>query len=393
MKTFPGAENPLHNSAAPHVLAVFGTRPEAVKLAPVVAALRAVPLVTDVAVTAQHREMLDQVLRVFGLAPRYDLDLMRSRQELPDLTARILRGLQPVLRSARPGIVLVQGDTTTAFAAALAAFYHKIPIAHVEAGLRTGEKYSPWPEEANRRLVTVLADWHFAPTEQAAANLRREGVPPERVHVTGNTVIDALLAVVQPGYIFQAAGLEEWLAAQTGRRLLLATLHRRENWETMGGVCRALRTALAEFPDTALILPMHKNPVVRAALAETLGPAAEGPEERLLLCEPLDYADFANLMARVYLIVTDSGGVQEEAPSLGKPLIVARETTERPEIVARGGAVLAGATEEGVWPAIRRLLTDEALYARMSAAGNPYGDGQAAGRIAAVLGRELLKPG
>ncbi|MDR1320393.1 MAG: UDP-N-acetylglucosamine 2-epimerase (non-hydrolyzing) [Gracilibacteraceae bacterium] len=369
----------------PRVLAVFGTRPEAIKLAPVIRALRARPeLEVVVAVTAQHREMLDQVLDVFDLRPEYDLDLMQAGQELPDLTGRILGALQPLLRSEPPHLVLVQGDTTTAFAAALAAFYSRISVAHVEAGLRTESKYSPWPEEINRRLVTVLADWHFAPTEAAAANLRREGVPTGRIHVTGNTVIDALRMATRQDHRFRSKPLADWLAAAAGRRLLLVTLHRRENWgAALGDICRGLRDILAEFPDTAVILPLHKNPAVRAVITDALGAAA--PPEHLCLCEPLDYADFANLMGRAYLIVTDSGGVQEEAPSLGKPLVVARDTTERPEIVARGGAVLAGASGAAVSEAVRRLLTDEALYAHMAGAGNPYGDGRAAERIVSVL--------
>ncbi|MDR1604875.1 MAG: UDP-N-acetylglucosamine 2-epimerase (non-hydrolyzing) [Gracilibacteraceae bacterium] len=374
----------------PRILAVFGTRPEAVKLAPVIRALSLYPgLETRMAVTAQHREMLDQVLTVFALTPEYDLNLMRSGQELPELTARILRGLEPALRAERPRLVLVQGDTTTAFAAGLAAYYRRIPVAHVEAGLRTGDKYAPWPEEINRRLLTVLADWHFAPTEVAAANLRREGLPAGRIHVTGNTVVDALLTAVRPDYRFCSQALSAWLAAQGSRRLLLATLHRRENWGApLAAVCRGLREILTEFPETCLALPMHRNPAVRAVLTRELGPPAAAPE-RVFLGEPLGYPDFVNLLARAYCVVTDSGGVQEEAPSLGKPLVVARATTERPEILARGGAVLAGADQAGIRRELRRLLTEPDHYARMAGAGNPYGDGQAAGRIAAVLAAEL----
>ncbi|MDR0434481.1 MAG: UDP-N-acetylglucosamine 2-epimerase (non-hydrolyzing), partial [Gracilibacteraceae bacterium] len=375
----------------PLALAVFGTRPEAIKLAPVIGALRARPeMEVRVAATGQHREMLDQVLAVFDLKPDYDLNLMQPGQELSDLTGRILREIQPLLLAEQPRLLLVQGDTATAFAAALAAFYRRIPVAHVEAGLRTGDKYSPWPEEINRRLVAVLADWHFAPTKTAAANLRREGVPAARIHITGNTVIDALLTVARPDYIFQSRPLAAWLAAAAaaGRRLLLATLHRRENWgPPLADICAGLRDILAEFPDVSLVLPLHKNPAARDVITAALGAAA--PPDRLYLCEPLFYADFANLMGRAHLIVTDSGGVQEEAPSLGKPLVVARDTTERPEIVARGGAMLAGASGAAVREAVRRLLTDEKFYARAAAAGNPYGDGRAAGRIAAVLAAVL----
>jgi UDP-N-acetylglucosamine 2-epimerase (non-hydrolysing) len=337
--------------------------------------------------------MLDQALKVFSLTPDYDLNLMRQGQELSDLTARVLCGLQTALRAERPQLLLVQGDTATAFAAALAAYYRRIPVAHVEAGLRTGDKYSPWPEEINRRLITALADWHFAPTEPAAANLRREGVPAARIHVTGNTVIDALLTVVRPDYRFHSRALSDWLADASGRRLLLVTLHRRENWGAAhGAVCRGLLEILAEFPDTCLILPMHKNPAVRTVLRETLGAAASAAPERVFLSEPLGYAEFVNLLARAYCVVTDSGGVQEEAPSLGKPLVVARDTTERPEVVACGGAVLAGADRTGVRLAVRRLLTEAEHYDRMAGAGNPYGDGRAAARIAVVLAAALRDP-
>jgi UDP-N-acetylglucosamine 2-epimerase (non-hydrolysing) len=365
---------------AKKILTLFGTRPEAIKLAPVIRELRSHEAFDcRIAVTGQHRDMLDQVLEFFQLEPDYDLDLMTTGQSLTDLTARSLKGLDRVLTEAAPDLVLVQGDTTTAFTAALAAYYHKIAIAHVEAGLRTGDKYSPWPEEANRRLITCLADYNFAPTATAAENLRQEGIPAARVQVTGNTVIDALLQTVGPAHRYRDQALTR-LAAQPRRRLLV-TLHRRENWGApMRDIIAALVRILAEFPDTLLIAPLHKNPIVRDAWQGM----AKDPE-RVHLLEPLAYADFANLMASSYLIITDSGGIQEEAPALGIPVVVARSATERPEAVACGAAVLAGITEAGIYEAVRILLTDAQTYERRAQAGSPYGDGNASRCIARYL--------
>ena len=364
------------------VMVVFGTRPEAIKMAPVVKALRQrQALECIVTVTAQHREMLDQVLHLFRIRPDYDLDLMRPGQSLTEITVRALDGLRKVLEDDRPELLLVHGDTTTTFVAALAAFYSRIPVGHVEAGLRTGNKYSPYPEEMNRKLTGALADLHFAPTATARENLLREGVAPPRIYVTGNTVIDALLATVTPDYAFPEAEVQEILTSETGRRMIMVTTHRRENLgEPMRQIYRALQTVLAEFPDSYVVFPVHKNPQVRQVVNEVLG-----DHPRVHLIEPLDYQPFVNLMARAYLVLTDSGGIQEEAPSLGKPVLVVRDTTERPEAVAAGTVVLAGTTYDGVVGHLRRLLGDSAAYNQMAAAVNPYGDGQAARRIADII--------
>ena len=372
------------------IMVVFGTRPEAIKMAPVVKALQQrQALQCIVAVTAQHREMLDQVLHLFQIRPDYDLGLMRPGQSLTGITVRALEGLREVVETERPALVLVHGDTTTTFVAALAAFYGRIPVGHVEAGLRTGNKYSPYPEEMNRKLTGALADLHFAPTATARDNLLREGVAPERIHVTGNTVIDALLAAVAPDYAFPGAELREILKAQAGRRMILVTTHRRENLgEPMRQIYQALADVLAEFPDAYVIFPVHKNPQVRAVVNEVLG-----THPRVHLIEPLDYQPFVNLMAQAYLVLTDSGGIQEEAPSLGKPVLVVRETTERPEAVEAGTVVVAGTTYAGVVGQLRRLLSDAAAYRQMAAAVNPYGDGQAARRIADIIECTMPKLG
>ncbi|HZQ98550.1 MAG TPA: UDP-N-acetylglucosamine 2-epimerase (non-hydrolyzing) [Chloroflexota bacterium] len=359
------------------VAVVFGTRPEAVKLAPVVAELRRHPdLRVRVVATAQHREMLDQALAVFGVAPDVDLDLMRPGQTLPDLTARLVTALANTFEAERPDAVLVQGDTTTAFAGALAAFYAHVPVGHVEAGLRSGVPDDPFPEEANRRLVGVLADLHFAPTPRAANNLRREGVPEARILVTGNTVIDALLGVLRA---LPSA------PAPNGRRRLLMTMHRRENW---GGpireVCVAVREVLEARPDVELLFPVHRNPLVR----EEVGGVLAG-HPRVELAEPLDYGELVRAMRDCTLVLTDSGGIQEEAPTLGKPVLVLRRTTERPEAVEAGCARLVGTERAAVRGELMRLLDEPAAYAAMAHVANPFGDGRASERVALALRQRL----
>ena len=356
---------------------VLGTRPEAIKLAPVArsmaAGTRFEPLVVT---TGQHREMLHQMLGLLGVSSRIALDVMRSRQQLSDLTARLVAELGEVLRLHRPDLVLVQGDTTTALAGALAAFYEKVPVAHVEAGLRTGVIDNPFPEELNRSLIGRIARWHFAPTPRAARHLTDEGVPKEQVFVTGNTVIDNLLWVLAEG-----TGSS---AFRTPAKRILVTLHRRENQgERMRGMGRALRR-LAGRGDVEIVLPLHKSPAVREALL----PELEG-HERISLVEPLDYLDFAATLAECDLVLTDSGGIQEEAPSLGKPALVLRTTTERPEAVEAGAARLIGTDPEVIERAAGELLDDPELYRRMAGAGNPFGDGRAADRVLAQLAEDF----
>lgn len=364
------------------VMSVFGTRPEAVKMAPVVRALEARDgIVSRVCVTAQHRQMLDAVLTAFSLTPDYDLDIMRPAQSLTDVSCAALRALEGVLRKEAPDLVLVHGDTTTALAAALAAYYQRIGVGHVEAGLRTGNRYSPFPEEMNRRLVDALSLLCFAPTAASRDNLLKEGVPPERIFVTGNTVIDALSTTVSTEY--RHPELER---IQEGERLILLTAHRRENWgEPLRRIFRAVRRVVTEAPEARLIYPVHLNPQVRRAAEEELGGC-----EKIRLIEPLDVLDFHNFLARAFLVLTDSGGVQEEAPSLGKPVLVLRDTTERPEGVLAGTLRLVGTEEENVFRETMRLLRDREEYRRMSRAVNPYGDGHAAERIADVLCREKI---
>ncbi|WP_258358843.1 non-hydrolyzing UDP-N-acetylglucosamine 2-epimerase [Moorella sulfitireducens (nom. illeg.)] len=363
------------------VLTVFGTRPEAIKMAPVVKELNRFPEEFDcrVAVTAQHREMLDQVLHLFRIQPAYDLDIMRPRQTLEEVTTRALNGLAGVLETSPPDVVLVHGDTTTTFVAALAAFYRQIPVGHVEAGLRTGDRYAPFPEEMNRRLAGALADIHFAPTATARDNLLREGVPAGHIYVTGNTVIDALKATVRPGYSFTDPRLQELIAQ--GWRLILVTAHRRENWgEPMRAIFSALGEVVKRYEDVVVVFPVHYNPRVRELAGEILG-----RRERIYLIDPLDYEPFVNLMARSYLVLTDSGGLQEEAPALGKPVLVLREVTERPEAVAAGTVRLVGTGYQEILDATGELLEDRQAYLRMAHAVNPYGDGQAARRIRGAL--------
>lgn len=363
------------------VMTIFGTRPEAIKMAPVVLELAKHPeqITPVVVVTAQHREMLDQVLRLFAITPDYDLDIMSAGQTLYDITSRALIGLRDILAAERPDLVLVHGDTTTTFTAALAAFYQQIPVGHVEAGLRTRNKYSPFPEEMNRKLTGSLTDLHFAPTETARQALLTEAVPAPDIFVTGNTVIDALLSTVDSAYSFGDELLSGIDFAQ--RRIILMTTHRRENLgEPMRQVYQAIRRIVDEFPDVEVVFPVHKNPKVRDVVQ-----AAIGGIPRIHLCDPLDYQPFVNLMARSALILTDSGGIQEEAPSLGKPVLVLRDTTERPEAIAAGTVKLIGTAEAAVYSETRTLLSDSAQYRAMAEAANPYGDGQAALRIVQTI--------
>lgn len=359
------------------VMLVFGTRPEAIKMCPLVNELKARADEFDavVAVTGQHREMLDQVLRVFEVAPEYDLAIMKPGQTLFDVTCEVLLRLKDVLEQERPDVVLVHGDTTTSFAAALACFYLQIPVGHVEAGLRTHDLYSPWPEEFNRQAVDIVSAYYFAPTEQSRHNLLDEGKKPEHIWVTGNTGIDALATTVCEGYSHPELKWAE------GSRLILITAHRRENLgEPMHRMFRAIRRVMEEHPDTKAIYPIHMNPVVRKAAHEELDGF-----ERLRIIDPLEVLDFHNFMAASYLILTDSGGIQEEAPGLGKPVLVMRDTTERPEGVEAGTLKLVGTDEETIYREFSRLLSDEEEYALMSHASNPYGDGHASQRIADIL--------
>jgi UDP-N-acetylglucosamine 2-epimerase len=325
--------------------------------------------------TGQHREMLDQVLSVFQIVPDYDLGLMQPRQSLADLTARALQALTPVLEAEKPDLVIAQGDTTTTFAASLAAFYAQARFGHVEAGLRTDDKFDPFPEEMNRRLTTRLTDFHFAPTTLSAENLRREGVPADTIRVTGNTVVDALREVAGQPPVFDDPELARFMALPG--RLVLVTAHRRENWGApMQSVCRAIRSLVARYPDIRVVFPMHKNPIVREAVVPLL---ADHP--RILLTEPQEYFPFVHLMQASVFVLTDSGGAQEEAPGLGKPVLILRKTTERPEGVHSGNAALVGTDEATVFAAASRLLDDSDAYAAMSKAASPYGAGDAAQRI------------
>lgn len=367
------------------VMTIFGTRPEAIKMAPVVKALEAAPdMESIVTVTAQHRDMLDQVLHVFKITPDYDLNIMSQGQTLYDVTTRALMGLKDVLEQAQPDVVLVHGDTTTTFAGALAAFYQEIPVGHVEAGLRTGNIYSPFPEEMNRKLTGSLATYHFAPTAGSEQNLLKENVDKEHIYVTGNTVIDALQMTVQDGYQFEDDDLNA--LDYEGKRIVLVTTHRRENLgEPMRHVYRAIRQLVDDFEDIQVVFPVHKNPKVRQVVQEELGHV-----DRVSLINPLDYEPFANLMARSYLVLTDSGGIQEEAPSLGKPVLVLRNTTERPEAVVAGTVQLVGTDKDRVYEEAHTLLADEKAYKQMSNAVNPYGDGKATQRILEALRHEFL---
>ena len=360
------------------VLTVFGTRPEAIKMAPVIKGLKQLQDIdTVVVVTAQHREMLDQVLALFRIEPQYDLNLMKRQQDLYSITCGVLEGLKSIFEQEKPDLVLVHGDTTTTLAASLAAFYQRIPLGHVEAGLRTRNKYSPYPEEINRTLTGKLADLHFAPTDAARDNLLAEAVAPFKIWVTGNTVIDALLQTIRPDYQFASV----FTGIDFTHRILVVTTHRRENWGArMGEIYRALIDLVNEFPDIEVVFPVHRNPVVRDLAIEML----QG-RERFHLLEPLDYEPFAHLMNASYLVLTDSGGMQEEAPSLGKPVMVLRDTTERPEAVQAGTVKLVGTSRDKIYQETKRLLSEPDEYEKMAQAINPYGDGRAAERIVEVI--------
>ena len=361
------------------VMAIFGTRPEAIKMAPVVRELLKHPEIeTKVCLTAQHREMLDQVVDLFQLPVDYDLDIMKQGQSLYDITDRVLLGLKEVLEKEKPDLVLVHGDTTTTFSATLAAFYQQIDVGHVEAGLRTGNMYSPFPEEANRRLTSVLTALHFAPTETARQNLLKENQKDDHIFTVGNSVIDALLATVKKDYVFEDKELQD---IEEHKRIILVTTHRRENLgEPMRNVYRALRRLVETVPDTEVVFPVHRNPLVRQAVKEVLD-GVPG----IHLVDPMEYEPFTNLMARSAIILTDSGGIQEEAPSLGKPVLVLRDTTERPEAVASGTVKLVGTDEDKVYNTAYKLLTDEEAYREMAESINPYGDGHASERIVQAI--------
>lgn len=363
------------------VMTVFGTRPEAIKMAPVVLELKrhSDQIQTIVAVTAQHRQMLDQVLELFKIKPDYDLDIMSKGQTLYDITTRSLLGLKDVLEKEKPDIVLVHGDTTTTFAGALAAYYQQIPVGHVEAGLRTGNIYSPFPEEMNRKLTGAIASVHFAPTETAKENLRKENINADDIYITGNTVIDALMQTVNGDFDFGKHALDG--VDFKNHRVILLTTHRRENLgEPMRHIYKALRQIIDEVPDTEIVFPVHRNPKVRQVVEEELSGVP-----RIHLIDPMEYEPFANLMSRCYLVLTDSGGIQEEAPSLGKPVLVLRDTTERPEAVQAGTVRLIGTDKDVVYAETMRLLTDETAYHQMSNAVNPYGDGKASQRIVKAI--------
>ncbi|MHC8310198.1 non-hydrolyzing UDP-N-acetylglucosamine 2-epimerase [Pseudomonas sp. GT1P32] len=366
-------------------LCVFGTRPEAIKMAPLALSLAADErFEAKVCVTGQHREMLDQVLNLFEITPDFDLNIMKSGQDLTDVTTTILQGMKSVFAEFKPDIVLVHGDTATTFATTLAAYYQQIPVAHVEAGLRTGNLYSPWPEEANRKLTGALAALHFAPTDTSSQNLLREGVAAQSIHVTGNTVIDALLDVV--ARIKNSATLQQQFHQQfsflgEGKRIILVTGHRRESFgDGFEKICQALITTAKEFPDVEIVYPVHLNPNVREPVNRLLAGI-----DNVHLIEPLDYLPFVYLMDRSYLILSDSGGIQEEAPSLGKPVLVMRDTTERPEAVEAGTVKLVGTDIDVITGNLRSLLTDSNAYSQMSFAHNPYGDGKACARILETL--------
>lgn len=364
------------------VMSIFGTRPEAIKMAPLVKELeKREEIKSIVCVTAQHREMLDQVLETFKIKPDYDLNMMKQGQTLMDITIGALSGVDAVIKRAKPDIVLVHGDTSTTFAGGLAAFYNQVAIGHVEAGLRTYNKYSPYPEEMNRQMVDCMTDMYFAPTDLSRDNLIKEHVDPSKIYVTGNTAIDAMDTTVDEGYTHPEL---EWLG---GDKMILLTAHRRENLgEPMKNIFRGIRRVLDELPGYKVIYPIHKNPLVRAAADEIFGDC-----DRVKLIEPLEVFDFHNFQNRAHIILTDSGGIQEEAPSLGKPVLVLRDTTERPEGIKAGTLKLVGTNSENVYKETMRLLTDHDEYERMSKASNPYGDGHASERIADAIINKFKK--
>ncbi len=362
------------------VCIILGTRPEAIKLAPVIQVFqKCSDFESQVILTGQHREMVEQVMKLFDIKADYDLEIMQAQQSLNDITCRSLQGLEALFRQRRPDLVVVQGDTTTAFAAGLAAFYQKIPVGHVEAGLRTDDIFNPYPEEANRRLISQITQLHFAPTPWAVENLQRSGVLGE-IHLTGNTVIDALLNVAATQVNCDVPGLD-W----NSYRVLLATVHRRENWgEPLESIAAGFLQILDQFPDTALLLPLHRNPTVRIPLQQLLG-----NHQRIFLTEPLDYGQLVAAIGRSHLLLTDSGGLQEEAPSLGKPVLVLRDTTERPEAVTAGTAKLVGTESKNIFAAASELLSNKAAYEAMANAINPFGDGHAAERILEIVQKYL----
>lgn len=383
------------------VMLVFGTRPEAIKMAPLVKEFQKHPDMfrTTVCVTGQHRQMLDQVLEIFGITPDYDLNIMKQGQDLYDVTARVLTGMRSVLDEARPDLVLVHGDTTTSTAAALAAFYKQIPVGHVEAGLRTHNIYSPWPEEMNRQITGRIASWHFAPTPLSRSNLTAEAVPEERILVTGNTVIDALHIVVDRirNDSGLADGLKESLRlagydterTDAGRRLVLITGHRRENFgEGFLNICRAIKALSEKYPEVDFVYPMHLNPNVRRPIHEVFGQELSGLGNMFFI-EPLEYLSFVFLMEKSYIVLTDSGGIQEEAPGLGKPVLVMRDTTERPEALEAGTVRLVGTDCDRIVSEVSSLMDSPDAYTRMSRAVNPYGDGRACPRIVEFIDNRL----
>lgn len=358
------------------VMFVFGTRPEAIKMAPVIKECGKYQEFLEilVVVTGQHRQMLDQVLRLFEIDPDYDLGIMEANQTLTSIVTKTLKGIEEIILNERPDLILVQGDTSTAFAAGLSAYYYKVPLGHIEAGLRTFDKWQPYPEEINRKLLTSLADLHFPPTKSAMDNLLREQVPREEIALTGNTVIDALLEVAKRKFDLSSTGIR----LTPGKKIVLVTTHRRENWGApLRGICTAIKTIAERFHEQVeIVLPVHKNPTVSTVVNEVLGNVPN-----VLLTEPLDYEPFIHLLKASYLVLTDSGGIQEEAPSLGKPVLVMRDKTERPEAVLAGTVKLVGSDTDLIVTEASKLLGDEAEYAKMSQATNPYGDGRASSRI------------
>lgn len=364
------------------VMSVFGTRPEAIKMAPLVKELeKRKEIESIVAVTAQHREMLDQVLETFDIKPDYDLNIMKQGQTLGDVTTRALQGLEGVIKDCNPDIVLVHGDTTTTFAGALAAFYNRVSIGHVEAGLRTYDKYSPWPEEMNRQMVDCMTDMYFAPTDLSKENLLKQNIDASKIYVTGNTAIDAMSTTVENDYKHEVI---DWVGDS---RMILLTAHRRENLgEPMRHIFTAIKRLVDEFEDIKVVYPIHKNPLVREIANEIL----QG-NDRVKLIEPLEVFDFHNFQNKSYIIMSDSGGIQEEAPSLGKPVLVLRDTTERPEGIAAGTLKLVGTDEETIYKEAKKLLTDKNAYDKMSKASNPYGDGHASERIADAIIEKFSK--
>ncbi len=362
------------------ILTVFGTRPEGIKMAPIIKTMeKSEGIENIICITAQHREMLDQVLNIFNIEPDYDLNIFKPGQTLTEITTRALEGLEKVIIETKPDVLLVQGDTTTVFAGALAAFYQKVKVGHVEAGLRSGNLYSPYPEEANRRLTGVLTNFHFAPTENNRQNLLREGYPDDRIFITGNTVIDALNYVVKENYEFKYSSLNN--IDYKNKRVILLTSHRRENiGKPMENIFSAVKDIVNKYPDVELVFPIHLNPKVRDIAYRIFD-----NQERVHIIDPLDYEPFTNLMARSYLVITDSGGLQEEAPSLGKPVLVVREETERPEGIEAGTAKLVGTQYDNIYRELDILLSNEEEYYKMANAVNPYGDGKASERIVDII--------